>query len=518
MRVVILLSISLFICWSPGLSAQADGLRCDLAALAEVVIRESPTIELQRIRTDRAQVGKQSAASTFDYQLFSDVQWSRSGNNLLSADPRTAIVGNQIQTNNFTLSGGLQRTFRSNLTTTVEVAYTRVADNYPLTVFNEQIGPYVPDNATSTTLSFRYPLLRGNGREIATAGERVAATNLKNQEFNTDFLITSQVFETAVSYWQYLTAEQMMGIYQENEDRVRRVLEITTELVEAEKKPMGDLLQVQADLKDKERQTILAKQQLFAARQNLGRTLGLDEEESTALTLPLSPFPVLEEVVADITLPELIEIARANRADLKALERALEIARINISVAKNDLRPQLDATSFVNYGGVDNGNGLNRIFTALGQREGRNYQIGFGLSYFFPVNNNQAEASLRDNQLLYSSQEVALQNQIRNIELNVSIAYNNFLNSVEALKKSRESLAYYQEVFSNEQIKFRSGLTTLLNLILLQERLTFAQLDYVQNQQQFALAISELRFETGTLVPQTQDTDQLDVFYTLPTN
>ncbi|MEO0581446.1 MAG: TolC family protein, partial [Bacteroidota bacterium] len=69
-----------------------------------------------------------------------------------------------------------------------------------------------------------------------------------------------------------------------------------------------------------------------------------------------------------------------------------------------------------------------------------------------------------------------------------------------------------------EQIKFQNGLTTLLNLILFQERLTFSQLDYLNAQQEFALAIVNLRNETGTLIKVGDESSWTDLqtFYTLP--
>lgn len=42
---------------------------------------------------------------------------------------------------------------------------------------------------------------------------------------------------------------------------------------------------------------------------------------------------------------------------------------------------------------------------------------------------------------------------------------------------------FYKEAFRNEQEKFQTGLTTLLNVILFQERLTSSELDYLQAQQ-----------------------------------
>ena len=89
------------------------------------------------------------------------------------------------------------------------------------------------------------------------------------------------------------------------------------------------------------------------------------------------------------------------------------------------------------------------------------------------------------------------------------------------LQKAEETLGYYQNVFSNEQVKFQNGLTTLLNLILFQERLTFAQLEHLQAQQQFATAIINLRHETGTLITIQENRLVVssitnDIYYTIP--
>ena len=95
---------------------------------------------------------------------------------------------------------------------------------------------------------------------------------------------------------------------------------------------------------------------------------------------------------------------------------------------------------------------------------------------------------------------------------------NNLENSIQVLKKAKESLDFYEEVYRNEQEKFKNGLTILLNLIQFQERLTFSALDYVQAQQQFATAIINLRYETGTLLADKEGLTGMEksLFYTVP--
>lgn len=512
-----LLFLGIFCLGNSPLLAQNEAISCDLANLYQLTLTNSPTVKRQEIRNRIVEAGKQTARSQFDYQLVSDLSLSRSGYNFYEADPLRAVVGNQLNTNNFALSAGLQRTFRTGTTANVGVQYQRISDSNPINGFSETIGAFISDNTTTTSLSLTQPLLRGRGKDIVTANEEAADLNLASQEQNAHFVTSGQVLTTVNAYWQYFSATESLKIYQDNEERVRAVLNITEELVKADKKPAGDLTQIQADVIDKERQTILAAQNVYAAQQNLGRSIGLETAESNEIGVPLSNFPRLEEGQVIPTLENMLTIARTHRADLKALKKSLEVQEVQLRVAENNIKQQLDLTAFANYGGAAMGNGVDRFFTALGNAEGRNYQVGLGLGYVFPINNNRAQASLLNAQLNYADQETFQRDQIRNIELNVSIAYNNYLNTIAALKKSKESLAYYEEVFTNEQYKFQNGLTTLLNLILLQERLTFAQLDYIQSQQQYAVAISNLRYETGTLYPaDTPAGFQEEVFYTLP--
>ena len=89
---------------------------------------------------------------------------------------------------------------------------------------------------------------------------------------------------------------------------------------------------------------------------------------------------------------------------------------------------------------------------------------------------------------------------------------------LEATKGNGTDLKFFNRWgYNNEQIKFKNGLTILLNLIQFQERLTFAELEYLSAKQQFAIAIINLRYETGTLlVGQGTSSINKSLFYTIP--
>ncbi|GAA3522413.1 hypothetical protein GCM10022393_41230 [Aquimarina addita] len=503
------------------LSGQST-ITCDLIELSNLTIGKNPTVKRNELQIQIAQAGLQIQRSAFDYQLSSGLGISNSTSNLFEVDPVNSLFEDDfIETNNSDFSLGLQRKFRSGLSANVSVDYSQVSDNFPINRFSQNVGTFISDHTISSTLLLTQPLIKGRGVKVTTAAEKSSSLQVESAENSFELSSALELFKMGVAYWQYAGAYKNHIIFKENENRVKKVLFITKELVKADKKPVGDLVQIEADLANQERQTKVATQSLHNAKINLGRAIGLSEKESEALGIPENEFPITSEHIEAIDSEALINTARKNRKDMHAFEKTQEALEFQLQLASNNLKPQLDLSGFASYGGTNMGNGLDRAFSALGNREGRNYIFGLRLDFSFPINNNFAKGTFLQNKAAFADQQIAYNDLQRNIDINVNIAINNLKNNALILAKAKETLGYYQDVFNNEQTKFQNGLTTLLNLILFQERLTFAQLDYLQAQQRFAISIIDLRYETGTLIsmegnkmasPITEE-----IYYTIPT-
>ncbi|VAW11835.1 hypothetical protein MNBD_BACTEROID03-1898 [hydrothermal vent metagenome] len=500
---------------------QIDG---DLLLLSELTIEKSPLIQRNALNIDQAEANFQSQRSAFDYQLSSGYNISKNKLTLFDADPRSQLLTGNLETNNTDFSIGLQKRFRTGTILDLRSSYSQTADNFPANRFGEQVGADISDQASSATIALTQPLLRGNGVKVTTAFEKSARLDIESARQNFELNSAFELSQMAKAYWQYLGAFKSLTIFEENENRVRNVLEITQELVKADKKPESDLAQIKADLANQERQTTTAEQNLYNTKVNLGRIVGLSEEESANIGDPRNDFPTLLEskFTKENKSQALIELARINRTDVRAQENTTKALELQLIAAKNSKLPQLDLTGFLTYGGAAIGGGFGQYLNAFSNKPGRNHTAGLGLTFSLPLNNNLAKANYLKSKIALNDQQIAYTNLIRNIDLNVSIAINNLDNSVLILEKAEETLTYYQEVFSNEQVKFQNGLTTLLNLILFQERLTFAELEYLRAQQQFATAIIDLRFETGTLFFINENgvasTMNKLIFYTIPNN
>ncbi|UZO82172.1 TolC family protein [Aquimarina sp. ERC-38] len=514
--------ISLLITSLQTLVAQNE-IPCDLVELSNKALGINPILLQNKNQILSAEGGIQIQQGVFNPVFLSGISYQDNRSNLFDQDPRNELIDNNLietETIDFTL--GLQKTFRNGLFSTLNVDYADVANNFPLNQFNQNVRPFLSNHTFSSTLALTQPLLRGSGIKVATALEKAAILRSESVQNNYQNESAFQLLQIAVAYWQYTAAFQNWLIYKENEDRVANVLRITKELVKADKKPAGDLVQIQADLANQQRLTNTAFQNFQNSKINLGRAVGLNETESEALSIPLNTFPEISTSGVDGALlkDKLLEQALINRNDLQAFQKEKEALMKQVRLAANNRNPELNLTGFVSYGGTNFGNGIDRAFSAITNKDGSNYTVGVRLNLSLPILNQTARGTYLQQKTALDNQEIATDNLERNISLNVNIAVTNVENSASILKKAKETLTYSQEVFTNEQIKFKNGLTTLLNLILFQERLTFAQLEYQQAQLQFAVAIANLRYETGTLVAFTDSVNTPIIskqqYYTVP--
>jgi outer membrane protein len=519
MRLYKIIFVILLVIYYSNLYGQSK-IKCDLIEIASRAFDKNPTMKRSAYTIQDAEANFQIQRSVFDFNSYSGLSVRNSNYTLFNADPRNQFIDKVLKSNTTDFSAGFRKKLRSGQTTDISLNYGFNNSNLPFNSFNESVGAYWGNHLSTVNVSLTQPLLRGRGRDVATMLERTSQLFIENTKRNNEFTNSYEILQIGLAYWNYYTSFKNLDIYKQNERRVRNVLEITKELVKADKKPAGDLIQVNADLANQEKLTIRAEQYLYEARLNLGREIGLINEESLLLDIPTNEFPTIStsDYRNDFDKNAFIKVAKERRADLKAVRKISEALVMQYKLAENNTKPQLDLTGFVFHGSASTGNGIGETFSSFTNNQGRNMGIGAKLAFTFPVNNNLAKGNLAKSNIALNDQKVVNDNLQRNIELNISNALNNLNNSVLVLEKAKEALDNYKEAFSNEQVKFQTGLTTILSLILFQERLTSSELQYLQAYQQFANAIVNLRHETGTLISQDNKGFTIDqkAFYLIP--
>ncbi len=507
-----------------GLDHYANGqatIKANLLEIASSALAKNPTIVRSEYAVRNAESNLQIQRSVFDLNSFSELLVQTNQYVLPGVDPRTALVENSLlKSNTLNLSAGVRKRLRTGQFTDVSMNYGFSNNNYPMNAYNQPINTYLGNNAGTLNLSLTQPLLRGRGRSIATALERSYTLYVDNAKSNNEFANSYELWQVATAYWGYTAAYKNLDIYKQSENRLRNVLSVTEELIKGDKKPAGDLVQIRADLASQERLTLMAEQDLYAAKVYLGKVVGFSTEESLLLDIPQNDFPSIAGSAyrADLEKADFVRIAKERRADLRAAKQGNEALERQYQLAQNNVKPQVDLTGFFSYGGVSTGNGMTDALSAFSNNQGRTVGTGAKLTFTFPVNNNLAKGNLVKSYVAMNDQNVVVNNLLRTLELDISNDLNYLNNSVAGLQKAEEVLNYNQDVYNNERMKFQAGLTTMLNLILFQDRLTSAQLKYLQAYRQFANAIINLRHDTGTLIRPDNNGFIIDqkAFYTIP--
>lgn len=361
--------------------------------------------------------------------------------------------------------------------------------------------PLEPVASSSVFLGFTQPLLRGRGKSVNTAAEQAARLDVDATELELYHTITQQILGTVVAYWKYAAAHENLAILRESEKRAEKLVQEIQTLINADEVPAAEIIQLKANLLDKRAARIAAEQTLFTSTQNLLLAMGLSPENTLQLPPPGDSLTIVKPVDPAAAQKDSIFVEKAlkMRMDLLALQkRAVQTEKLLI-VAKNKVKPNFNLNLQVGYAGLDEGGGVSPYFGSL-------YNNAFGLNvqtsliYDYPLGNHTARGQLSQN--LNSFQQVLLriEDLTRNIRSGVLVALEDLRSSSLQLQKYEDAVGLYERSVANEEKKYKLGISTLIDVINTQDRLTSAYLNRTAAQLSYAAAVAQLRFATGTLL------------------
>ena len=436
-----------------GPSAQAsEGL--DLLEVVEMTFANDPNISLVESRLISAQGALLSASGAFDPLLSADLTASEAKSPLSESTRR--------ETTTVLSSVGLTQRLRSGLSLEPDFSLERT-DN----------GTSVVNMAT-VSFTFRQPLMRGRGREVAAAGEMAAEREVEASRLDLEHRVAERLLAVVSQYWTARAAWLNLEVLRATEARSRELLETTRRLIEADVTPAAEMVQLQADLSAREVSRIGGEQSLFQAVQDLGREMGLDSRQIRALSPPGEAFPTVEpaEIPTGEALgTELVARALEDRADLGAAQRRLEAARVLLEAADNGLKPQLDLLLTPSYSGLTEGGDVGEYFSPP-FRNIPGISTSFGLRLLWPTRNRSAEGERIQARAEVEQRERAVDLVARAIGADVPTALDAVRRGAEQLARVTEAAGFFEKAVDNEIKKLRAGTSTLIDVLAQRDRLT----------------------------------------------
>ena len=459
---------------------------------------------------------RRQASGRFDTVIGTTLSQNRTNNPLTVFDQEEAallgiITKNQV-INVTTLDIGATKEYRNGVTIGPSLLNTRTTDNL-----------YDIGGVNLTTLAFQVsvPLLRGRGRSVVAAPETAAGIAVEASLLDLNQTISSLLSNTAASYWNAVGAAKNLKVTQESEARGEIYVQNVQTLISAERVPEAEIHQVNANLATRTAGRIAAEQNLIAARQQLALAMGMSTDQMASVGTPVEDFPVDEAQVLAVlnahSLQQFFEMALAQRADYLAAKKREMEEKALLAPARNGILPQLNLNLSSGYSSLDEGTGIGNFFSAPG-RAPRGPDVGVGVTYQFPPSNNAAFGALMLAQSNLRQAELRTLQTSQSIMAAVITAVGGVRNAALQLQKAREAVTASQAALEGEREKYRLGVGQLVDVLTMEDRLTVAQQSQVSAELGYALALTQLRYATGSIVAPDQTVQSVDreVFVTVP--
>ncbi len=429
--------------------------------------------------------------------------------------PDQAVSGIDIDNNVSgvsSVSGNATKLFRNGIQVGPVVQLNRVRDNLLL-------GLGI--NRSSVLFQINLPLLRNRGRDVVAAQETAAGVGVEAELLTLNHRIAELGAATAIGYWTHLGAHHDLEVLLGSEQRGRVFVQTVEDLIKGDRVPAAERAQVTANLADRVAARIAGEQEVVRTGQDLALAMGLPAEEMPLIVELSDDFPAPPEAgpteLDPSQLKNFIQASLDNRADLAAAYRRVEVSGVLLTATRNQTRPQLDVNLSAGWAGLSEGATPWRVFHSPFSRVQGADAIA-SLTYSQSPARNAATGRLIQAQAGMRQSDLLALDLSRSIGAAVAVALSNLRTSQLRLDSADESVNAFSSALQGERDKLRLGVGSLVDLLTIEDRLTESLRNQVSARLQYALAIAQLRFASGTVVARDQTAQSIreEIFFLPP--
>jgi len=517
-RAALAAGILLLVCGliSFGQSSPSSGPPLELISALQSTLANHPALHIGEQQVVSSRGARRQASGAFDTVIASQLSQNRLNNPLTIFNQEQAALLGIITKNQISsitaFDIGASKQYRNGVRISPSFINTRTTDNI------YDIGGV---NLTTVAFEVNVPLLRGRGRSVVAASETAAGMEVDASLLDLNQTISGLLSNTASSYWAAVGAARNLSVAQNSEKRGEIYVEHVRTLIDAGRVPKSEIHQVEANLATRATERIAAEQSLIAARQQLALAMGLPPDQMADVGTPKGDFPSdNSQVLATInaySAQQFFGFALAHRADYLAAQRRETEAKTLLAPARNGLQPEVDINLTTGYSSLEEGTGIGNFFGAPG-RAPRGPDLGIGVTYQFPPRNDAALGTLMRAQSDVRQAELRTLQTGQSIMASVVTAIAGVRNAALQLQRARAAVEESQAALEGEREKYRLGVGQIVDVLTVEDRLTAAEQTQVSAQVGYALALTQLRYATGSIVEPDRAVQAVDrlVFFTAP--
>src|SRR6266513_1446836 len=492
MRVVRLLVVTVFFRAIPGVPAQAQEAP-RLERLLGIGTRQMPAPPLAPTQGLQDHVANGKLVLSLDD--------TRTKTPTITQTQGAPILETLSQTTAF----GFAKTFQTGTNFQSSFSASKLSTNNSFSTLN-------PSIATDLQFSVTQPLLRNFGLFPNRAPILIAQRNLKQARASFQGQVNDIILRTVGNYWNVILARESLVVQ-------RKSLEEAQKSYDHDKKALGlgalpplDIYRSESQVASRRVGVIQAEYALKQAEDQFRQIVGADLDPAIrVLDLELidQPEPIGDLPNTDIATA--LARALANRPEFEAARQQLAGDELSIRLAHNSLKPDLELSGFYLGNGVA-GNQFNtatppQLIGTTGLGDGLSQTLHFTypaygavLSLSLPIKNHSAEASLADAVVGHRRDQYLERRTNQNITLEVTSAVRALEEAKLSMEASKVALDLAQKSLRADERKYELGAETVFFVLDSQIVLAQAELNLVQAQVNFQVAVAQVDHATGDLL------------------
>lgn len=356
--------------------------------------------------------------------------------------------------------------------------------------FGRNIDPQTNTYFNTTSFSNNYSVSAGidlfNGFS-AVNNMRISKTSLaisKSEQEQTEADICLAVME---AYYNVVYYSRLCQLFEEQVVTAKASLEKMRRQEEIGQKSRADVIQLEADLADRE--------------YDLANTRQIYSEQMMTLS-DLMFFPMDEQLVVDTVMPEptinvqsedeIVSFALGNDPAVRIAEMRAENARIELSTARWNLLPKLSASAgwSTGYYSIDD----NDFKTQLRNHAGESVGVSLSIPIFNRLHGH-SEVSRKKNSYVKATAELEQKN--RETESAVRKAYNDCNTAMATYVQSCKKTEIQQEAYQLNQKRMEQGLISGLEYQTAVNNYLKAKSDNMNSLFKYLIKQSVLKYYSG---------------------
>jgi outer membrane protein len=317
-----------------------------------------------------------------------------------------------------------------------------------------------------------------------------AAKLTKEQAFlQHQTVIADTLLATRVAYYDVLVAAQDIVVRDASVNLLAKELDEQQRRYDAGTVPRFNVLRAEVAVANARPALIKARNNHRIAKNNLVQLLGFDLPREVWENIPLQLTDTLAVAPFAIQLPDAIQQALERRTELGALRKAEQLRKEDITTAKSDRLPSLQA--FAGWGWRNSSLSTDLRDDVDGWRVG--VQMNWNIFDGFATRGKVVQAKAAHEKSL-----VELDDTGSKIEIEVRTAYSTFVQAGEVLESQKKVQEQAEEALRLAKSRAEAGTGTQLDVLSAETALTEARTTQIQAQYEYAVAVAKLERAIGT--------------------